>query len=81
MKVKYCFTSQSIAGNHALFLVIFFTRNDIDSGYQKKIYDTECIRCVHFFYTICSSEQQESITDHHSLAEICQNLIFYLNML
>lgn len=31
----------------------------------------ECIRCVHF-YTICSSEQQESITDHHSLAEICQ---------
>lgn len=25
-----------------------------------------------FCYTICSSEQQESIADHHSLAEICQ---------
>ncbi|EFT8913708.1 hypothetical protein H2860_004961 [Escherichia coli] len=25
-----------------------------------------------FFYTICRSKQQESITDHHSLTEICQ---------
>lgn len=40
--------------------------------YQKIIYDTGVHQMRSFCYTICSSEQQESIADHHSLAEICQ---------
>lgn len=40
--------------------------------YQKIIYDTGVHQMRSFFYTICRSKQQESITDHHSLTEICQ---------
>lgn len=61
---KYRWQSRSIFGYFLYKMTLF--------RYQKIIYDTGVHQMRSFFYTICSSEQQESITDHHSLAEICQ---------
>lgn len=63
-QLKYRWQSLSIFGCFLCKMTLF--------RYQKIIYDTGVHQMRSFFYTICSSEQQESITDHHSLAEICQ---------
>ena len=63
-QLKYRWQSLSIFGCFLCKMTLF--------RYQKIIYDTGVHQMRSFFYAICSSEQQESITDHHSLAEICQ---------
>lgn len=72
-QLKYRWQSLSIFGCFLCKMTLF--------RYQKIIYDTGVHQMRSFFYTICSSEQQEALQIITHLLRYAKNSIFYLNML